>query len=87
MSSVMTREQYHKEYDETGNAIPKLVIDKVIDDFENRICKNCKHQEIHTFMGGHDKTWYCGIQLNEHDVLLEADEDFGCNRFTRKDDK
>ena len=58
------------------------LIDEIFDEFESRVCKNCKHFK--------SKSGLCGLW--ENGVMNEAsffnvDEDFGCNRFERREDE
>ena len=73
----MTREEAKEELWQRGNinTLGKVdaneIIDKIYDDFESRICKNCKHYE---------SDWCC-------DNAFVVDEIFGCNRFEPKDER
>ena len=52
---------------------------KLEDDFENRICRNCKYL-IKTKKG-----LLCSNPVN-YDYII-TDENFGCNRFERKENE
>jgi len=53
-----------------------IFIDKIYDDFENRICKNCK------FLIKTSKGLLCSNPVNYNYII--TDEKFGCNRFEKK---
>jgi len=53
------------------------IIDKIYDDFENRICRNCEHYIIDA---GGIQEW------NTCDALHQVTKpDFGCNKFKEKE--
>jgi len=48
----------------------KIIINKIYDDFENRICKNCKYSN----------SFLCDrVFCSKFNTLV--DRDFGCNKF------
>ena len=53
------------------------LVNKIFDDFESRVCKNCKF----FVMDNYGK--YCE-KFNGEDNPCDIREDFGCNRFERK---
>ena len=59
--------------------IKLALIDKIYDDFESRVCENCKY-----FTYCDDGFHYCDNQLNVGFNGLIT-EDFGCNRFERRE--
>jgi len=72
----MTREEAKKEFWKEGGI------------FENRTCKNCKWFN--------KKTYECENKENEQEIgnydnvdyiSMQVDEDFGCNRFERKENE
>jgi len=77
----------YSEKIETNKELVDLIkvdelIDRIYNDFENRVCRNCKYD----FCG-------CAIQdiiLNyedEHGLELSNFNDFGCIKFERKEDE
>ena len=57
----------------------RRLIDLIIEDYESRICKNCKHfknSECRIFQGAKAQC-----------TIYELDENFGCNKFERKEDE
>ena len=52
------------------------LINQIYDDFDSRICKNCKYWKKYV------NTSLC----NEGtlDFIIETNEDFGCNKFERR---
>lgn len=52
-----------------------IVLDEVYNDFENRICKNCKYYEEYSSVCCNGDSPLCA------DVV---DKDFGCNKFEAK---
>ena len=90
----MTRKEAFKEYDNIGytdcffnsgkiDEDTELLINKIYDEFEFRICKNCKWYEfIMPQNNPHDQYNYSGcIKLQS---LGQIDSDFGCNKFERR---
>ena len=83
----MTREEAMKQLhtficnynlDECSNvAILTSLINEIYNDFENKMCKNCKYFEKDQY------GIYCKIATGE-DRCLEIYEEFGCNRFERR---
>ena len=53
------------------------IVNEIFDDFENRICRNCKYL-IRTKKG-----LLCSHPIN-YDYII-TDESFGCNKFERKE--
>ena len=62
------------------NNIRKL-INKIYDDFESRVCKNCKY-----FVECNDGYHYCN-NINNTGLNGIITPDFGCNRFEKKENK
>ena len=63
-------------------------VEEIYDDFENRTCKNCKWFN--------KKTYECENKENEQEIgnydnidyiSMQVDENFGCNRFERKENE
>jgi len=90
----MTREEAYnkleklmKEKDEIHTNIYAYVefnqaddlIEKIYEDFENRICKNCRfYDNVYNTCNSIKNTKMLGF------TLTEIDENFGCNKFERK---
>jgi len=55
------------------------IVDEVYNDFESRICKNCK------YFIKIKKRLLCSHPIN-YDYII-TDENFGCNRFERKENE
>ena len=78
---MMTREEY-----KTGNGIipsyQDTLVDRIFDDFESRVCYNCKFSEKSTI---NSELIFC----MHYDLYMFDDsipKDFGCNKFERKTD-
>ena len=56
--------------------IKLALIDKIYDDFESRVCENCKH---HKYI---EKSYRMCNKLE-----IATSSDFGCNRFERREDE
>jgi len=57
--------------------VVKSIVNKIYNDFESRICENCKH-----YNKSYLKEDYC----NEQIILpYHHDEKFGCNKWEEKD--
>jgi hypothetical protein len=54
------------------------MLDKIYDDFESRICKNCTH---HTGVTA-DQGWWGDYTCKE--LKINTSKNFGCNKFERK---
>jgi len=91
----MTREEAKKEmlnitgsiYTETDEL--EDLIDKIYDDFENRICQSCKFykvEEIDSEDEMRDVMTGCSQFYMETNYAYDF-KNFGCNRWERKDDK
>lgn len=59
----------------------EIAIDAIYDDFESRICENCKYSSV---IQGTDRL-FCGC--DEAEQLPTVNKDFGCNKFERKTDE
>jgi len=59
------------------------VIDKIYDEFESRICKNCKYYSSNELLRGICKNFQLKLKtLGLH--FVPQSEDFGCNKFEKK---
>lgn len=57
----------------------ELLLHEIYDDFENKICKNCKYLNLGNY-------GICNYVEPLQRQCLEFDtDDFGCNKFKRKD--
>ena len=54
-------------------------VDKIYDDFESRICKNCEYWNKYDEC---EKIYYHDNLANRE--YIETNEDFSCNKFERK---
>ena len=52
-------------------------IDRIYDDFENKLCKNCKYLKIFTDKCAKDKTYYC----NNCKEFIYCIDKLSCNEF------
>ena len=83
----MTREEAIKKLFDVSSDLglvetieARIIIEEIFDDFESRVCKNCKH---FTSFG---KKMGIGICSNFTKNINVAN-DFGCNRFERREDE
>ena len=60
-------------------------VDKIYDDFESRVCGNCKWYRPGTNNTNNWCAYGTSIGNNEHGDAYVT-EDFGCNEFKRKED-
>ena len=58
----------------------KQSIDKIYDDFESRICDNCKYCEFFSSVN----SYFC---INELSSAKFVDSCFGCNRWEEKNEE
>ena len=61
----------------------KELVDKIYDNFENRICKNCKYFDEEYNIGFCVSDWWKEKNFVDGD-LLAVDKNFGCNKFEKK---
>jgi len=61
-------------------------IDDIYDDFESRICENCKHLG-HTIAAREYRKPQCMRYVIPNCPHQFTNLDFGCNKFERKDDE
>ena len=93
----MTREEAKKLINKkltqiiTGTLLPNLtienselsdIVDEIYDDFESRVCKNCKYAEKHENGDEHKCEILMATTQEEAKKLIEVG--FGCNRFERR---
>ena len=60
----------------------KELIDEIYDEFEDRICKNCKY-----YFDGRCENHRVDEMIDpnsEFDYYIEVEKNFGCNRFVKK---
>lgn len=73
-----------KTYAKVEGMIPYFktikIVDKIFNDFESRICKNCEH---HTGVTA-DQGWWEGDDYTCKELKKNTHMDFGCNKFERK---
>jgi len=92
----MTREEAYKKIKEAFTGIDRVadcpcicedpfedIVDEIYNNFESRICKNCKW--IHK--GQYEGEFWC---INPKNSIIAEDgmfvnENFGCNRFERRE--
>ena len=61
-----------------------VLIDKIYDDFESRVCGECKWFQTHRYyIDIHDKVGYPQTVCEK--LRINYGKDFGCNKFERKD--
>ncbi len=75
----MTREDAKKDFLAMSPTNRIMLIDMIFDDFDSRVCENCK-----CFTYCDDGFHYCDNPLNTGFNGLIT-EDFGCNRFERRE--
>ena len=56
-------------------------IDKINTDLDSRVCENCTHGGIDL-----DDRYYCDKGIIEHYRIVNNSNDFGCNKFKRRED-
>ena len=76
MTRQETKSMLHEDWEH--------IIDKIFDDFESRVCKNCKYNNKMCTYQESIKV-YCKVTRGE-DYGCDFD-DFGCNRFERTEIK
>ncbi len=64
----------------------RIVIDEIFDDFDSRICKNCKYFKKETDDFGFCEYVFKKENKNSINVFL-VKENFCCNRFERREDE
>ena len=77
----MTREEAHNE---TAFGIFIGIVNKIYDDFESRICKNCKWSNI----ASAKDCLECKFGIDDNSLSSYhqmVNKDFGCNKFTAKE--
>ena len=60
------------------------LIDKIYDDFESKICKNCKY-----FKGTGMIANCSNLEVGKMNggAFIDVDENFGCNKFERRENE
>ena len=80
----MNREEALDEYCNQFSNMEET-LNEVYDDFESRLCKNCKWYIYDTYFDSEHKD--CAANNQAQSVVSFPPEDFGCNKFTRKDNE
>lgn len=80
----MTRKQAKKALSDEFTNNDKIV-DKIYDEFESRICENCKHCSILCI--AHSRESIECLNTNSPMAYKETRLSFGCNKFLRKDNE
>ena len=73
-----------KTLDKEAVRLFESAIDKIYDDFESRICKNCRFYDNQFNLCLNDKIGTY-VSVLDTKILLKVDADFGCNRFERRE--
>ena len=85
----MTREEAIKKLFDVSSDLglvetieARIIIEEIFDDFESRVCKNCKYVGKHENGDEHKCEILMATTREEAEKLI--DEKFGCNRFERR---
>jgi len=65
-------------------SVVDVFIDKIYDNFESKICKNCKYYNS-AYKVCENKRNIQPFEIDTEYVNMFTDDDFGCNRFERKE--
>lgn len=60
-------------------------VDKIYDDFESMVCKNCKYYKMNESVPFDGME--CTVNDSGQSIVCFPPPTFGCNKFKRKDDK
>lgn len=84
----MNREKARKRFISPAlcKAHTENMLDKIYDDFESRVCENCKEFKISKGFTGIEFTCYKGYGCTNEYGIIFTERTFGCNEFKRKKD-
>ncbi len=91
----MTREEakeiiYYSSFEKGKYGLTKdnifKLINRIYDDFESRVCKNCKYYNPAHKVCENRKNIQ-PFEIDNKYVNIFTDGNFGCNRFERKEDE